>query len=224
MRTSKPVPDAWQALFAPALRLLDDVKAKAGFEPFWTFGGGTVLMLRYRHRLSKDVDIFVPDPQYLGYVTPRLSDVAESITTDYVEAAAYVKLVLPNGEIDFVASTNLTDDAYEEWQLLGHTVKVETSAEIVAKKMWHRGDQVAARDLFDLALVIREEPDALRRAARFLIRHREAFLEQLDSRETFLRESFNAIATLDFRPSYEECVEAAHAFLSGLSTGEQAPA
>jgi len=39
----------------------------------WTFGGGTVLMLRLAHRQSKDIDLFVPDPQYLGYVNPRLS-------------------------------------------------------------------------------------------------------------------------------------------------------
>lgn len=83
----------WEALFKKALRLLDDLQDKSGTDPFWTFGGGTVLMLRYRHRMSKDVDIFVPDPQYLGYVNPRLSDLAESISPNYVEAAGYVKLV-----------------------------------------------------------------------------------------------------------------------------------
>jgi predicted nucleotidyltransferase component of viral defense system len=217
MRARSPVPDLWEKLFAPALVLLDDVKAKAGFEPFWTFGGGTVLMLRYRHRLSRDIDIFVPDPQYLGYMTPRLSEVAESITTDYVEAAGYVKLVLPDGEIDIVAAPNLTEDPYEEWQLLGHRVKVETSAEIVAKKMWHRGDQVAARDLFDLALVIHEEPENLAKAARFLLRNRVAFLRQLESRKVFLKLAFDAIDALDFHPAYEECVASAKDFLGRLS-------
>jgi hypothetical protein len=38
-------------------------------------------MFRYQHRLSKDIDIFVPDPQYLGFVTPRLSDVAAAVTS-----------------------------------------------------------------------------------------------------------------------------------------------
>jgi hypothetical protein len=42
-------------------------------------------MFRYGHRLSKDIDIFVPDPQYLGYVTPRLSDTVASLTEDYTE-------------------------------------------------------------------------------------------------------------------------------------------
>lgn len=37
----------------------------------WTFGGGPVLMLRIAHRQAKDIDLFVPDPQYLGYVNLR---------------------------------------------------------------------------------------------------------------------------------------------------------
>ena len=214
-------PTHWEPLFDLALRLLDDLEQKAGITPVWTFGGGTVLMLRYRHRRSKDVDIFVPDPQYLGYVTPRLSDVAESITSDYVEAAGYVKLILPFGEIDVVASSNLTADAHEKWELRGRIVNVESAAEIVAKKMWRRGDSAAARDLFDLALVIQKEPAALTRAARFLVRHRDPFLDQLRTREAILREGFDAIDTLDFHPTYEECVDAAREFLGNLPALKQ---
>jgi len=70
-------------------------------------------MLRHQHRLSKDIDIFVPDPQYLGFVTPRLSDVAANVAQDYVEAAGYVKLIRSEGEIDFVAAQNLTRQPYE---------------------------------------------------------------------------------------------------------------
>jgi hypothetical protein len=96
---------SWKLLLQEALKIIDDLEAKGGIsKPFWTFGGGTVLMLRYGHRLSKDIDIFVPDPQYLGYVSPRLSDVAAEVATDYVEAAGYVKLIRPEGEIDFVAA------------------------------------------------------------------------------------------------------------------------
>lgn len=79
---------AWEALFPRALALMDDVQRYGGIaEPFWTFGGGTVLMFRYRHRLSKDIDIFVLDPQYLGFVTPRFSDTAADLTQDYTEMA-----------------------------------------------------------------------------------------------------------------------------------------
>ena len=65
-------------------------------------------MFRYGHRLSKDIDIFVPDPQYLGYVTPRLSDTAASLTEDYAEMpGSFVKLQVEEGEVDFVAAPNL---------------------------------------------------------------------------------------------------------------------
>ena len=64
-----------------------------------------------------------------------------------------------------MASPNLTEAPFEMWTLLGREVRVETAAEIVAKKLWHRGDRATARDLFDLSLVIEREPDALRVAA-----------------------------------------------------------
>jgi len=74
----------WRALLTQALLLIDELSVRGLTDPFWTLGGGTVLMFRYRHRRSKDIDIFVPDPQYLGHVTPRLSDLAESIAPNYV--------------------------------------------------------------------------------------------------------------------------------------------
>jgi len=152
LRTPDALPaGVWQGLLQHAYSLIDEIAVHGIQNPFWTFGGGTVLMLRYRHRMSKDIDIFVPDPQYLGFVSPRLSDVAEAVSDKYVEGPGYIKLIRPEGEIDFVASSNLTDEPFEEWELLGRRVKVETSAEIVAKKLWHRGDRATARDLFDLA-------------------------------------------------------------------------
>ena len=33
-----------------------------------------------RHRISKDVDLFVPDPQYLGYLDPGLNETVEALT------------------------------------------------------------------------------------------------------------------------------------------------
>ena len=53
----------WQGLLQHAFVLVEEIAAHGLKDPFWTFGGGTVLMLRYRHRMSKDIDIFVPDPQ-----------------------------------------------------------------------------------------------------------------------------------------------------------------
>jgi predicted nucleotidyltransferase component of viral defense system len=209
-------PGIWQDLLRHAYTLIDEIARHGIRNPVWTFGGGTALMLRHGHRLSKDIDIFVPDPQYLGFVSPRLSDVAESVTHDYVEGPGYIKLLRPEGEIDFVASPNLTHEPHEEWELLGRRIRVETSAEIVAKKLWHRGDRATARDLFDLALVIEREPQSLASAAAYLVRHRDAFLRQIEQRQAVLKLQFDAIDRLSYRVSYEQAQRLASEFLGAL--------
>lgn len=208
----------WEKLFPRALALIDEISRYGGIaDPFWTLGGGTVLMFRYHHRLSKDIDIFVPDPQYLGFVTPRLSDTAADLTQDYTEQpGAFVKLQFEEGEVDFVAAPNLLADAWETWDIGGRSVRVETAAEIIAKKMYHRGDRATVRDLFDFALVIEREPQQLLTAMPFLLRHREAFLSQIRQPHAGLRAAFDAIATLDFTPNFERCVAVVGEFLDSL--------
>lgn len=50
-----PLPGgAWRALFPRALTIMDDIRRHGGLSrPFWTLGGGTVLMFRHRHRLNQ---------------------------------------------------------------------------------------------------------------------------------------------------------------------------
>lgn len=196
-KTPATLPDGiWKVLLQHAFSLVDEIAARGIQDPFWTFGGGTVLMLRY--------------------VSPRLSDVAESVSDKYVEGPGYIKLLRPEGEIDFVASPNLTIEPFEIWELLGRTIKVETSAEIVAKKLWHRGDRATARDLFDLALVIAKVPQALATARPYLVKNRDTFLQQINQRKLVLKSQFDAIDVLDYRPSYEQAVESAADFLMEL--------
>jgi hypothetical protein len=185
-------------------------------DPFWTFGGGTVLMLRYGHRFSKDIDIFVPDPQSLGFVTPRLSDVAESFTTDYVETSGYVKLYLPEGEIDIVAAPNLTTPGFVVETILGYQVRTETSVEIIAKKMWHRGDRITGRDIFDFALIVDREPEVLMSASELMTRHAVAVFQQLDERYVQLKQQFEAVDTLNFNPSFDHACETLRKTLTSM--------
>ena len=56
------IPRTWETLFAQALTVIGEITRHGRDGPFWTFGGGTVLMLRHGHRFSKDIDIFLPDP------------------------------------------------------------------------------------------------------------------------------------------------------------------
>lgn len=198
---------AWETLFQRALTLIDSVGAAGGILDEWTFGGGTVLMRRHRHRFSKDIDIFIGDPQCLGYLTPRLSSAVESMTTHYIEQGGFVKLYFPEGEIDFVVSGSLTQDPTRIEQLFGRPVAVETSTEIIAKKVWHRGAEFTARDIFDLAMVIENEPQALP-AIRPILRDRRAvMLERIVHNHAGLREDFEALETIEYRRSFDECVD-----------------
>lgn len=210
----------WESLFPKALELVDEIAKHGGIEdPFFTFGGGTVLMLRHNHRMSKDIDLFVPDPQSLGFVNPRLSDVAEDIcNAQYAEAANFIKLHLSAGEIDFVASPNLLapEQAYERWELFGRSVRVETAAEIVSKKMYHRGDRATGRDLFDLATVLKVEPGALVDAEPFMHRHVDAFLANLGNPSEYYQREFDAVQTLDFAPTFEQARASVTSYLNGL--------
>ena len=46
----------WERLFQHALSIIDAAVAAGATQDGWSFGGGTVLMRRHRHRISKDVD------------------------------------------------------------------------------------------------------------------------------------------------------------------------
>lgn len=193
----------WEGLFHNALRLVDEIQTRGTKNLHWTFGGGTVLMRKYQHRLSKDIDIFVPDPQALNYVNPRLSQVAENMAVHYDEANCFVKLFLAEGEIDFVASPNLTKTPYVDEKIFGRVVHVETGAEIVAKKFYHRGNRLLARDMFDFALVAEKEPDALLQASEFLIRHIAPIKTALVGDLANLRLQFDAIEKISYNPTFD---------------------
>jgi len=194
----------WESLFRKALAVLDKA-FKAGMPDDWSFGGGTVLMLKYNHRFSKDVDIFVPDPQCLGFLSPRLNDDAEVGTHAYDEQTNSLKLYYKEGEVDFVVATPLTIAPFEKQEIMGRLVKVETPLEIVAKKLNFRATDFKARDLFDLVLVLERESAAIPTLARLLQNKKDVLLERFRTRDAVLREDFQALDVLDFNPSFDSC-------------------
>lgn len=196
----------WETLFQRALEILDSARRAGPMACEWSFGDGTVLMRRYRHRVSTDIDIFIPDPQLLGYLSPRLNPSVEAFTSDYDEQANFLKLYFPQGEIDFVVSGFLTAEPVRTERIRDRDVRVETSAEIIAKKVWYRGAEFTARDMFDFALVARREPFALSKIRGILAARRAAILARIADWNEALREDFAALDTLDYRPSFEECV------------------
>lgn len=214
MPSDEDAPEAWQTLLTRAFELIDAASSTIGDEINWSLGGGTVLMMRIRHRRSKDIDIFIDDQQLLGLFNPRISDAASEITTAYDEGAQFVKLFLPQGEIDIVAASALTTAPVEAAILLNRALFLERSAEIIAKKMWHRGNLATARDLLDLVAVAESQPDEIEIARPYFARHGDAFLALIDQRQELLRAEFDAIDRLNFDKNFDECRVLAHSIIN----------
>lgn len=137
----------WRVLFREALSMLDMAPELDGR---WTFGGGTVLSLMLSHRESHDIDIFVDDPQLLGYLSPKFSGEEGR----YDETSNYIKIYRPEGEIDFILAPRLLPNIpLRRPTFEGRPVPCEHPLEIVAKKLHYRGDSFTVRDWFDLAVV-----------------------------------------------------------------------
>ncbi len=111
----------------------------------WSFGGGSALECWIGHRQSEDIDIFLLDPQALPYFSPSREMV--TITADYKEDHLTLKLLLPDYQIDLIASPPLLENPYENID----GIRIETPSEILAKKVFHRADEFKPRDYFDAA-------------------------------------------------------------------------
>lgn len=138
---------SWRKLERVALSIIEDVRQHASerFNP--VLGGGTRLMLALNHRISHDIDLFIRDPQWLGYISPRLNDRVEEWVSGYDEAADYLKLSLPDGEIDFIVRGSLL--GLPEERSDDTPLPLEPVAEVLAKKLFFRGSMLTPRDLFD---------------------------------------------------------------------------
>lgn len=89
----------------------------------------------------------------------------------------------------------------------GRQVQVETSVEIIAKKIYHRGKEFTARDILDFALLVEKEPEAIASIQAILRERREVMLARIDADDARLRAVFAQLAILEYRRSYDECVD-----------------
>ena len=174
----------WETLFDQAMTCLQSIAMTGSPLPDWTFGGGTALMLRYRHRNSQDIDLFLLDPQWLPILSPERNERIESLVMDYEEGPTWLKLVLPLGEIDFIVAPALTSRSFELTAIHNQCVAVETPAEIIAKKLHYRGAALRSRDLVDLAVVADRDPTSLWVSRSAWIHDLEAIRRRLDQMTT----------------------------------------
>ena len=173
--------NSWKQVVKSAFSLFQKVEEKGFGPPPFSLGGGTVLMFRFQHRLSKDIDFFGYDAQWLSLLTPRLNDFAATMATDYVEQANGIKIVMPHGDIDFIISADVIQDIHrQETTLGGRSIQLDPTSEILAKKMFYRASQFKARDVYDLSAAIDLDPSSAHAAVLASKTKSDVLLRRLD--------------------------------------------
>jgi len=163
--TSSVTRDSWKQILASAVAIFTDLGKRGLESPDVVIGGGTVLMFRFEHRLSKDIDFFMHDVRWLSLLTPRLNDTTAAMATNYLEQANDLKLVLPHGDIDFVVSAPVTDTkAIDSLEFMGRTFLLEATEEILAKKLFYRPARFQPRDVFDFVVAVESDRASAMRA------------------------------------------------------------
>lgn len=127
----------------------------------FVMGGGTTLMYFFNHRLSKDIDVFLDNPQHLNFFLPSLNGYLENIASDYSHLSNFIKIKLENHEIDFIVAKNITGIKPEAEIIDSYRVPMDRPIEIIAKKIFYRHESFTIRDVFDLAMVYNSDAPAL---------------------------------------------------------------
>jgi hypothetical protein len=159
------------------------------------------------HRLSRDIDAFIDDAQYLSILSPRMGGEQVWDCEAYDEAAHYLKLRYPEGEIDFIVAATITDLPVETKLIEAadgipeHRIDIEHPVEIALKKLHYRGSQMIVRDAFDICVVDNLHPDLLRSRLGEVSGSRDAILSAVDKLK---RPFFDAyLDELDIMPQWK---------------------
>jgi Nucleotidyl transferase AbiEii toxin, Type IV TA system len=160
------------------------------------------------HRLSRDIDAYIDDPQYLALLSPETTDVWNCSAWD--RAAHYLKLKYPDGEIDFIVTAPISSLPPIEKQidLTGirngskPAIRLDPPAEIALKKLHYRATMLKPRDVFDIAVIDAIDGGALAANLHEVAKKKNDLLRRLDAiKEDFLNAE---LAELDIRPGWEK--------------------
>ena len=184
-KASAPTPTTWSEILEQAYGIFDNLDEKGFGTPPFSLGGGTVLMFKFKHRLSKDIDLFGYDAQWLSAISPRLNEYTAVLATDYSEQANSIKIVTDKGDIDFIIAADITHPvAREKAMLAGRFMEIDPISEILAKKLYYRAAFFKARDIYDLSATIDLAPDDARAAIKAAAPKKDILLRRLDELET----------------------------------------
>ncbi len=145
----------------------------------WRLGGGTVLAARWRHRDSDGLDVQVharTERAYLGRErNPALwrKLYAAGATHIDFEAAPAIKFGR-EGRIELLEARPIPRLGHERTVVDGAEVTVLVPAQILTGKLVRRGVSPPVRDLYDLAVAQRVDPEAAAVAVNALSAHTAA--------------------------------------------------
>lgn len=170
-------------------RIREPLGTFLGGEEHLCLGGGSALAARWSHRHSTDLDFFIRPEQYARLYEHHLQFERVLAAATGAPGKFAVRpngahiLLADNSEISMSTPPSFTRPARSEDTIRGTAVAVETSAEILARKLGGRilGDNIfVPRDLYDLAVARDYEPKALDRALLcFTPRHRAQIENEL---------------------------------------------
>jgi hypothetical protein len=139
----------WRRLFKQARSLI----RQANIGDDWAFGGGTAMMIQIGHRESRDIDIFLSDPQLLPLLDPQKNDFEFEIQPNAYMGDGTIsqRFAFGEGEIDFIVASALTSSPSIATTVEGEAIRLETIPEIITKKVFYRRALIKPRDIFDIA-------------------------------------------------------------------------
>ena len=172
-----------------------------------SFGGGTVLAARWRHRRSLDVDLFCEPNAYdaLGPAGRARLEAAIKTIPGCAEEPTWCDSIATYAEIDGVEATLLPRTAVMDsarlTRLAGTGLGLQSSARILYAKVARRmyaGGEIVARDAYDLACARQFDLPALQDA-----------LGRIDPREIYVVREMPAGRLIDDRvkPVIEPCFQ-----------------
>lgn len=147
-----------------ACALIRQVNSQTLIIDYWTFGGGTAMMLQIDHRESRDVDFFLQDPQLLPFLDPQKHDFEFEIWPSGYDGdgASFLKIAFKDiGEIDFIVSRHKTANPTVQRIIEGENTLLQTIPEIITKKIVYRGSSLKPRDIFDIAAAGEKYEDSI---------------------------------------------------------------
>ena len=139
-------------------------------------------MFRFKHRLSKDIDLFTYDAQWLSLVNPRLNGKAASLAAAYQETANAIKITTARGDIDFIVAADVLQKMTRGvMKLGGRDITVDPPSEILAKKLFYRASMFRARDVYDVSAAIDLHPKVAAKAVAATLARRSLLKARLEA-------------------------------------------